>query len=167
MDDMRIEALIFDFGNTIIEQVIDSERTLDKLSLRLLPDVKPTLHLLQKHYRMGLLTNTTQSTVAHVIKALTNLSIEDCFDAVVTSYEHGSEKPHPSMFMSLLSQLNVSPQNTVMIGDDRLKDIAAARRLGLRTGYFTKTLDPSYDVPDFQFTSFLELPSKLRKLESL
>jgi putative hydrolase of the HAD superfamily len=164
---MRIEALIFDLGNTLIEQVIDSEQTLDKLNLRLLPDVKPTLYLLHRRYRMGLLTNTTQSAAVHVKKMLDKLSINECFDAVVTSFEHGSEKPHPSMFNSLIRQLQVLPQNAVMIGDDRLKDIEPAKRLGFHTGYFTKSLDPTYNVPDFQFTSFLELPSKLGNLESL
>jgi len=163
---MKIEALIFDLGNTLIEQVVDSEQTLDKLRLRLLPHVKPTLHLLRQTYRMGLLTNTTQSTVAHVSIGLEKLSIASCFDAVITSFEHGSEKPHPSIFISLLNRLNVSPRNAVMIGDDRLKDIDSASLLGLHTAYFTKELDPLYDVPDFQFSSFLDLPGQLRELEN-
>src|SRR5438270_10343562 len=126
---MRIEALLFDLGDTLIEQVIDSEQTLDKLRLTLMPDVKPTLDLLHQYYRMGILTNTTQSKASDVLKGLDNLSVGEYFDAVVTSYELGLEKPNPSIFKALLKQLNVSPENAVMIGNERTKDIEAAKRL--------------------------------------
>jgi len=162
---MRIEALVFDLGNTLIEQVIDSEQSLDKLDVKLLPGVKPVLRKLHEDYRIGLLTNTIQSGAVQIQRVLQKLSISSCFDVIVSSYDVGFEKPDERIFLKALEELGVSAGNTVMIGNDRNQDIEPATRLGIRTGYFSKSFDPSYLRPDFQFTSFPNLPARLKELK--
>jgi HAD superfamily hydrolase (TIGR01509 family) len=164
---MRIEALIFDLGDTLIEQIVDSEHSLDKLNVKLLPGVKPVLRKLHENYRIGLVTNTTQSGAVQILRVFQKLSISSCFDAIISSYDVGFEKPDERIFLKALQELGVSPQNAVMVGNDRAKDIEPAKRLGIRSGYFTKSIDPSYHSPDFQFTSYLKLPAKLRELNEL
>jgi HAD superfamily hydrolase (TIGR01509 family) len=164
---MRIEALIFDLGDTLIKQVIDSEHSLDKLNVELLPGVKPVLRKLHENYRIGLLTNTIQTGTVQIRRVLQKLSISSCLDVIVSSYDVGFDKPDERIFLKALEELGVSAQNTVMIGNDRNQDIEPAKRLGIRTGYFSKSFDPSFLTPDFQFTSFPELPTRLKELIEL
>ena len=162
---MGIKAIIFDFGNTLIEQKVDSEYSLDELSLKLLPNVQHTLETLHCRYKIGLLSNTNMSTASHVSKALNQLCIGEFFDAVTTSYEMGVEKPDPRIFESILDEIGVSPTEAVMIGDDPEKDIKPAARLGMKTGLFTKFLRPEIRLADFQFTSYEDLPRCIELLE--
>ena len=53
-------------------------------------------------------------------------------DAVVGSKAHGRVKPHASIFVAALEALDVSPAETVMVGDSYEDDIEGARALGIR-----------------------------------
>ena len=163
---MPIRAIVFDLGNTLIEQIIDSEKPLNQLTLKLLPGVKPTLQVLSQRYQIALLTNTTQSTSKAVSSALRKLSIVGYFDFVLTSIDVGLKKPDPRLFHLIIRQLGVAPKNTIMVGNDRAEDIRPAAKLGMLTAYFTEKHDPNYLEPDFQFSSFVDLPHLIDELEA-
>lgn len=48
-------------------------------------------------------------------------------DAYVLSYEHGVQKPDPSLFATACAALGVEPRDALMVGDDRRADAGAAR----------------------------------------
>lgn len=50
---------------------------------------------------------------------LQSLGILHLFDAIVISAEMGMEKPNPVIFEAACQQLDVCPEATVHIGDDR------------------------------------------------
>lgn len=52
-------------------------------------------------------------------------------DAVITSRLHGKMKPHPAIFRSVLTLLDVEPTEALMVGDSPADDIAGARALGM------------------------------------
>lgn len=166
---MQIDAVVFDLGNTLIDQYVDSGTTLDRVPLRLLPGVREALEVLYGRYRLALLTNTQSSNSEHVRRALEQLSIGRFFEVVVTSIDVGVEKPAAGIFCALLAELRLHPNRAVMIGNDRKQDIEGARRVGLRTGYFVVSpKEATAEVNcDFTFSSFDELPSRLRALEAL
>ncbi|GAA2422972.1 HAD-IA family hydrolase [Streptomyces macrosporus] len=47
-------------------------------------------------------------------------------DAYVLSYEHGVQKPEPEIFRLACAALGVSPEEALMVGDDRHADAGAA-----------------------------------------
>ncbi len=59
--------------------------------------------------------------------------IKDCFDLVMTGYRAGCEKSNPLMHKKTLKELNASPRQAVMIGDELLVDIKIPKSLGMRT----------------------------------
>ena len=71
-------------------------------------------------------------------------------DAYVTSIDVGWLKPHRAMFDAALSTLGVVAAETVMVGDSGFKDIAPAKRLGLRAVHVRSgdaaLADPPADV---------------------
>lgn len=162
---MTIQAIIFDLGNTLVQQQVDTLLSLDKLNLVPLPYVETTIAELAESYRLGLLTNTTRSSSTDVRLALDHLGLGRSFSAIVTSFDHGIDKPDPRIFMQILTQLGVRPDQAVMVGNDRTQDIQAARSVGLHTAFFTPAIDPDFAIPDFQFTDYRSLPQLIAELD--
>ena len=52
--------------------------------------------------------------------------------AAVSSADHGYMKPHPSIFLSALAQLDVAPKDAVMVGDSLRHDVEGALNIGMR-----------------------------------
>lgn len=52
--------------------------------------------------------------------------------AAVSSADHGYMKPHPSIFLSALAQLDVAPKHALMVGDSLRHDVEGALNVGMR-----------------------------------
>jgi len=61
------------------------------------------------------------------------LQIHDLFDVVVTFDDTGEWKPSPKPFTFALQQLQLEPEETLMVGDWVDRDLLGAKRLGIRT----------------------------------
>jgi putative hydrolase of the HAD superfamily len=162
---MKIKAIIFDLGNTLIQQKVDSEKTLAEMELKLLPGVKQVLEDLSKNYPLALLTNTTQSTQNNVKMALVKLSIDKYFKTIVTSFDVGIEKPALKMFDTVLNRLQVKPWDTLMVGNDIRQDMYGARQAGMFTAYYIRGDLKQDDNADLNFRSFEDLPKLISSLE--
>ena len=80
-------------------------------------------------------------------------------DAMVGSKAHGRIKPHPSIFVAALRQLEVAPGDSAMVGDSYEDDIEGARALGMRAIFLDRDgLRP--DEPD-RIDTLLALPAAL------
>ena len=64
-------------------------------------------------------------------------SFESLFDGITTSYEAGVLKPDPKIFNKLFKDFGIKPSSALFI-DDREKNIAAARGLGMNAIEWTK-----------------------------
>src|SRR5437868_1457643 len=62
----KIQLLIFDLGDTLIEQVVDRAAPLPDHALRLLPGVERALRELAKRYELAILSNTEQTTTVQL-----------------------------------------------------------------------------------------------------
>jgi putative hydrolase of the HAD superfamily len=102
-------------------------------------DVEANLAYLRKYYRLGLLTNGTPDLQWMKIK---ETGLEKYFDAVVISGEFGVGKPDPRIFEWILSMLDVSAQDTLMIGNNLHSDIAGAKTAGIPAAWLNR-LDES------------------------
>lgn len=165
--DVTLRATIFDLGGTLVEQPIAVEHdNMDQSELRIIPYARFALRRLKQAYKIGLLTNTRQYTAHDVGCALGLLAIRTYFDAVVTSVDVGVRKPDLLMFTTILKILNVAPQESVMIGDDRTNDMRPATTLGMRTAHFVPVFNSSCCEADIHFSSFADLQQALATLRS-
>ena len=87
------------------------------------------LDTLKPHYRLALITNGPSWTQRAKIE---QLELSRWFEYMVVSGEFGVDKPHPRIFEHVLSQLQVSAESAVMIGDNPDADIRGAHAVGMR-----------------------------------
>jgi len=96
---------------------------------------------LKSKFRTFLLSNTNAIHEAAFTQNLINQSsrytIYDMFEKVWYSHELGLRKPNHDIFLEVLSQANLKPENTIFL-DDRLDNITAASEVGLHTIHITK-----------------------------
>ncbi|MBF6567303.1 MAG: HAD family hydrolase [Candidatus Binataceae bacterium] len=69
----------------------------------------------------------------------------DFIDAAVDSSAVGIFKPDPALFLIAMRELGIGPVDTAMVGDSLGKDLAPARRLGLRTVWLRHSLPGDRD----------------------
>jgi putative hydrolase of the HAD superfamily len=87
--------------------------------------------------------------------------------AAVSSVDHGYMKPHPSIFLYALAQLDVAPKDAVMVGDSLRHDIEGALNVGMRAVWLHRgdNAAPTYaairDVQVPVIRSLAELPGLL------
>lgn len=86
--------------------------------------------LRSRGYRLGLLTNGTEEQQRDKL-AVTGLP--DAFDVVHVSGRTGFQKPDVRAFAALASDLGVSASECLFVGDDAERDVAGARRAGMRS----------------------------------
>ena len=87
---------------------------------------------LRLRYRTIALSNAMSDARPSLLNKWTLGSL---FDQIFISAEMGMMKPDPRIYLAVLSQLDVSPVETVFV-DDFLHNIQAAKALGLRTIWF-------------------------------
>jgi putative hydrolase of the HAD superfamily len=93
------------------------------------PESQEIVHVLfRRGYRLGLVSNTTSSV--EVPRLLSELGIAGCFDSVILSCVVGIRKPDPSILLMAAAQMDVPPERCAYIGDQPLRDVAAARKAG-------------------------------------
>ena len=82
---------------------------------------------LRRHrLKIGLVTNGQRNLEEFVVHHRLEV------DAMVGSRLHGRTKPHPSIFIAALRQLEVEPGEAAMVGDSYEDDIEGARALGMQ-----------------------------------
>ncbi len=133
--------------------------------LKTYPDVKPTLKRLRG---MGIkLAIVTDAPRLKACQRLDAMGIASLFDAVVGFEDTGRRKPHHLPFRKALSLLKVKPSEAMHVGDWPERDIAGAKRLGIRTCLAEYGRNPGkYVKPDFKikrFRDLLEIAGIIRK----
>ena len=140
-DDSRVKAALNVFFQRYVE------------SLTLRPYAKKLLKRMKEHCKLGLVSNFTYAPVVYT--SLSNLGINQFFDAVVVSHESGWRKPHMLIFQDVLGKLGVTAEEAVFIGDSPLEDIKGAKQAGLKTVFVAsqffsiESLRESGEKPDF------------------
>jgi HAD superfamily hydrolase (TIGR01509 family) len=87
--------------------------------------------LRQRGWRIAVLTNGGPSTQSAKVRAL---GLHELVDHVLYAEEHApGGKPAAEPFLAALDRLQATPQNAVMVGDDRVNDVEGARAVGMRT----------------------------------
>jgi 2-haloalkanoic acid dehalogenase type II len=92
-------------------------------------DVKPTLEKLRKEgFKLGLITDGYRDELERM---LSKFGLQDFFDVCVCADTIGKRKPNPQVFKYALDKLNVSPSETVFVGDRLDIDYLGAKEAGM------------------------------------
>ena len=88
-------------------------------------DVIPGLDRLRPHYRLVSVTNGNSQ--------ITETPLRESFHHSLTAAEVGAAKPDPAIFHAASARSGVPLKAFLHVGDDPVRDVAAAQAIGLRT----------------------------------
>jgi putative hydrolase of the HAD superfamily len=127
------------------------------------PGADEALALLDKRYRLGMVTNGIPDVQRTKINAT---GLTDRFDAIVVSGELAVGKPDPAIYRHALQLLDASPEETIMVGDSFARDVVGAQAMGIRAVWISMgRLQPDHAEPWMLIESLAELPVILSECE--
>ncbi len=91
--------------------------------VQLYQDVRPVLSALRRRYTLISVTNGNAD--------VGRIGIADLFHHSLSAAEAGAARPAPALFECALQLADVEPGNALHVGDDPVRDVQAARGLGL------------------------------------
>ena len=92
-------------------------------------EIKEVLTELRKNYQIILVANTDSFSVPQVVE---KFALSELFDKIYYSFEVGLIKTDKNFFKHVLSDLNLTTDDAVMVGDSIQSDIMAAKRLDMK-----------------------------------
>ncbi len=132
----------------------------------IITDCRETLATLSKNYQLAIVSDAIVTPGRELRRLLANHQIADHFSAFAFSDEVGHSKPHPDMFTTVLSELNLAPEEVVHIGDRDHNDIKGAQAMGMKAILFTATrdVDAAITSADAICNSYAELTETIQRL---
>lgn len=85
----------------------------------------------ERDLKIGLVSNTIFPQRLHV-RELKRFGLYPYLDVHLFSSEVGVRKPHPHIFLTTLSKLNVKPSQAVFVGDRLVEDVGGAQNVGMK-----------------------------------
>ena len=126
------------------------------------PKAHQTLTTLrQQGIKMGLVTN---GVVDSQQPKIDGLGIARYFDIMLLSEAEGVAKPDAEIFRRATDNLGVSPEQTVMIGDNPEADIRGAKSYGMKAIWKRDAYWEAPEIVDAIVDNLDELPSTIRNL---
>jgi len=124
-------------------------------------DVRETLELLSKRYRLATLSNNT----SQIREVLRDYRVDRYFSIIGISESVGYAKPDPRFFQYVLDEAGCRSDEAMMVGDRIDADIIPARAMGMRTAwvrvglYGLESPEPVSDIetPDLTVDSLAHL----------
>lgn len=118
--------------------------------------------LSRRRLKLGVMSNVSSHEVATAI--LTKVGFAKYFDLIVTSALTGIRKPDPGIFRYALYQLNIRPEDAVIVGDSERYDIQGGYISGLRTVLISRKKKVEDSLSDYQFKTLAEATPTLQSL---
>jgi putative hydrolase of the HAD superfamily len=122
-----------------------------------------TIHALAATHRLGVVSNIW-ATPTHFVANLERAGVRGCFEHLVWSSEQGCIKPSPRLFRHALRLFGVPPECALFVGDHPVRDIDAAKSLGLATTWIrngTAEFPMNLRKPDWIIDDLTALPELL------
>jgi phosphoglycolate phosphatase len=115
--------------------------------------------------KLGLVTNNSRAGTELTLR---RHNLEPLFDAVVTRDDCEEMKPASAPIMKILTELGVSPEASILVGDGAM-DIMAAKAAGMRSVAVSTGPFPMERLlkaePDYLLGSVNDLPLLIERLE--
>jgi putative hydrolase of the HAD superfamily len=126
LDVLHIEA-----DDALVEQLVNMEVEAMRVGVILYEDSLPVVHdLRSRGIQTALVSNCSHSTRPVVDR----LKLEEAFDAVVLSFEVGSRKPEPAIYLEALARLGLKRDDApdCLMVDDQAEYCDGASAVGLQ-----------------------------------
>ena len=119
------------------------ERTYNEMHVeqcRLFPDAIPAVERARATGRhVGLLTDVDEKFVRIILEAV---RLAPLLDSVTTSEAVGVGKPNPKIFHAALAAAGCAPEESILVGDSRTRDVAGAKAVGMLALHLQRMGDP-------------------------
>jgi putative hydrolase of the HAD superfamily len=117
----------------VAEEVVDQYGSWKVGLLKAFQPYPETRHTLQQLHEKGLriaVCSNWDWDIDHIIE---DLGVMDLVDSIFSSAQIGVRKPHPAFFHRILQKLELTPEETLFVGDTWETDIAGAVGVGMRS----------------------------------
>jgi len=143
-----IKALIFDWGDTVMRDFPACPGSMAEWEqVEWIPDLQEPLKILNKKFTCCIASNAGFSDASLMKKALERVGAEKYFHFFFTSKDLGYEKPDSRFFQTIAEEINIIPEECIMIGNVYKKDICGAKAVGMKTIFFNENKRTG-DFPD-------------------
>lgn len=148
----------------LVDELVTAFGSFRRANMLVDRDAEAVLDDLGRDHRLALVTNGAPDVQR---EKLAGTTLAGHFEAIVISAELGAGKPDPRIFRAALDALGVASSDAAMVGDSLERDVAGARRAGVRSVWLdrgvTATAGPVR--PDARVRSLRELRDSLIGLE--
>lgn len=117
-------------GKTINPSSYEKEIESEIASTRMYTDTRPTLERLSE---MGILTGVISNLSSPYKGAFFNFGLDKLINHYIFSCDIGAKKPEQEIYLAMLSALNLSPEDVLMVGDSLLCDVNGPSLAGIRS----------------------------------
>jgi putative hydrolase of the HAD superfamily len=134
------------------------QRGISRKRLVAFPQTHEVLTQLKTNHRLAVVSDAQS---AYGLSELRAVGLADYFAPIIISGDYGYRKPDPRLFQAALTGLQVRPEQAIFVGNDRFRDILAARRVGMKTILFCPHGNPGGSPetePDYILYQYADLP---------
>ncbi|MEM2971802.1 MAG: HAD family hydrolase [Candidatus Bathyarchaeia archaeon] len=114
--------------------------------------------------QLGVLSNERKDYLKIGLKSA---GLYNIFDFVLSSEEIGFEKPDVRFFQVALSKLDLVPQKTLYVGDEPVKDIIPAMKVGMKTALFVCPISESTPWRDYREQKSIKICLEIHNISEL
>ena len=126
-----LNKAIGEVNNKYLAAGIVAYRRAREANLLLYPNVNHTLvELIKMSVKLAVISDAPSR---EAWMRIYYLNLHHHFDVVLTFDDTNARKPSPIPFEMALSQLNIDPEEALMVGDWPERDVVGANKLGIRT----------------------------------
>ncbi|MFX1497915.1 MAG: HAD family hydrolase [Promethearchaeota archaeon] len=118
-------------------------------------NVKKTLEILSKDYKIGLISNTGITPGYIISQIFQKYGILKYFQVTIFSDEIGYYKPYSLLFENALKKLQCKPEHSIHVGDLLHTDVKGAKDYGMRAIWFNDSdqstipeIQPDYEIKE-------------------
>jgi len=119
-----------------------------------MPQTHEILAQSKTRYRLAVVSDAQS---AYGLPELRAVGLADYFAPIVISGDYGYRKPDARLFQSALTELEITPEEAIYIGNDRFRDFLGARKAGMKTILLCPNGTFAYFVVAFIFPLFMRL----------
>ena len=143
---------------TIFQKVYESMNEIELAGVPTVTLVHNVMETLEKLKQRGLkLSICTRGCRQYVERILTRFNFSPFFDLVVARDDVSNPKPHPEHVQNIMKILDVTPSDTILIGDHPL-DILCAQNAGIKSIWVKrKTYEKMPAQPDWIVESITQI----------
>lgn len=126
-------------------------------------DTIPTLELLKKDYRLGVISNYPGDP-KEILNDMKNFGLSHYFEKTIVSSELQFQKPSRYLYSQVLKAMNLKPWECVFVGNSIPEDIWGAVLSGI-SGLYIDKVENNDLHPGYTIKTLLEIPKAIKRIE--